>query len=235
MISKTGLSRMRLMAFSQVMKNVQNFLNKESDLYSIGLGDAKNRFDNAFNELENVLNPTKKSEHTQNLLELDSKRDTLLNNFIAYCRLFQTHPDAAKSDAAKRCMIQIEAYGDAPHRRAYRDETAIIRNMIVDFSESQLQQDIIQIGAKEWLDLLTPINEEFDALHSNRTLEDSEREVGKSKEAREKMQAEFEHLCKAIDAMAFVNGEANYKNIANAINEEVKNALADIRPAKARG
>lgn len=232
MIKKNNLKPLRLMAFAQVMKNVQSFLAKESDLASLGLVQAKTDFDKAFTELENVLNPAKKSEHTQTILELDKQRDTLLMNFIAHCKLFQTHPEATKSEAAKRSVIQIQAYGDSPQRRAYRDETAIVRNLIADFSQSQLQQDITLIGAKEWLDLLKPINEQFDTLHTDRTLEESEKEAGKTKQAREQMQERFDHLCKAISAMAFINGEVNYKPLANAINEEVKNALANLKPSK---
>lgn len=232
MITKTNLKNLRLMTFSQVMKNVQSFLEKETDLESMGLQEAKNSFNKAFEKLELALNPTKKSEHTEAILELDAQRDILLMNFIAHCRLFQTHPQANKSEAAKRCVIQIEAYGEAPQRRAYRDETAIIRNIIVDFEDQERQQDLTLIGAKEWLDLLKSINDQFDTLHTNRTLEKSEKEVGLSKEAREEMQEQFNHLCKAITAMAFVKGEDAYQPLASAINEEVKNALANLRPPR---
>ncbi len=37
MITKTNLKNLRLMTFSQVMKNVQSFLEKETDLESMGL------------------------------------------------------------------------------------------------------------------------------------------------------------------------------------------------------
>lgn len=226
MIKKTSLEKLRLMAFVQVMKNVQSFLAKETDLQNLGLAEVKTEFDTAFQSLENAVHLAKKNEHTESILELDNQRDNLLMNFIAHCKLYQTHPETTKSEAAKRSVIQIKAYGNAPQRRAYRDETSIIRNLVEDFSKDPLQADITLIGAKEWLDLLRPINEKFDTLHNNRTLEESEKEVGKTKEARAEMQAKFDRLCKAITAMAFVKGEALYQPLAKAINEEVKNALA---------
>ncbi|MDO4229904.1 MAG: DUF6261 family protein [Capnocytophaga sp.] len=226
MIKRNNLERLRLMAFTQVMKNVQSFLAKETNLQDLGLAEAKTEFDTAFSALENSVNITKRNEQTESITELDAQRDTLLTSFISHCKLYQNHPEMAKKEAAKRAMIQIETYGKDPHRRAYRDETAIIRNLISDFEKSQADSDITLIGAKEWLTHLKPINEKFDQLHSNRTMEQSERQAGQTKEARAEMQKKFDHLCKAISAMAFVKGEENYKTLANAINEEVKNALA---------
>lgn len=225
MIKRSNLITLRLMAFAQVMKNVQSFLEKEIDLATLGLGEVKTEFDLAFSALENVLYTSQKHKDSEILLELDRQRDSLLINFIAHCKLFQNHPETAKKEAARRSVIQIEAYGKELHRRAYRDETAIIRNLVEDFSKSTADNDITLIGAKEWLMLLKPINERFEELHSDRTMEKSEKEIGKTKEMREKMQAIFDKLCKTINAMAFVKGEDHYRSLANAINEEVKNAL----------
>lgn len=229
MIRKSNLAPLRLMAFTQVMKNVQSFLAKQSDLTELGLSEVKTEFDTAFSALENALHIVKKNEQTDVILELDKQRDSLLTSFIMHCKIFQNHPENQKKEAARRAVIQIEAYGKSPERRAYRDETAIIRNLIQDFSKPQADQDITLIGAKEWLAHLKPINEKFDTLHSNRTLEESEKEIGKTKDARNEMQHKFDRLCKAIEAMAFVKGEANYLPLANAINEEVKNALATTK------
>jgi hypothetical protein len=67
--------------------------------------------------------------------------------------------------------------------------------------KSEANKDISLIRAKEWLTLLKPINEKFDTLHNNCALEQSQ------KEARAKNQAKFDHLCRAIEAMAFVKDE----------------------------
>lgn len=226
MFKVINLYNLRLMAFTQVMKNVQSFVARENDLQLLGLAEVKAEFDTAFSVLEEALHIAKKSEQTENITELDSQRDNLLVCFIRHCELYQNHPDTAKSEAAKRSVIIIETYGKSPQLRAYRDETTIIRDLIADFEKSYADQDITLIGAKEWLTLLKPINEKFDELHSNRTLEQSEKEAGKTKEARVEMQAKFDRLCKAIEAMAFVRGTGEYQALANAINEEVKNALA---------
>lgn len=225
MIKRTNLVTLRLMAFTQVMKNVQTFLSKEENLEDLGLSEAKTKFDTAFAQLEESVSISRKNEQTDAILKLDAERDVLLMNFIAHCKLYQSHPDTAKSAAANRAIIKIDVYGKAPQRRAYRDQTAIIRNLVDDFQEANAKNDITLIGAKEWLDLLKPVNERFDEIHSNRTLEQSEIEVGKSKEAREAMQTEFEYLCRAIDAMAFVKGENKFKSLTDAINQEIKQAL----------
>lgn len=226
MFKITNLYKLRLMAFAQVMKNVQSFLAKEENLEEKGLAEVKKEFDEAFSVFENSLATTKKSKQTQSLQELDAERDNLLNNFIAHCRIYQTHPTKSKSEAAKRAVIQIEAYGKGIAKRAYRDETTIIRSLVADFKKEDLAKDIALIGAKEWLDLLAPANQKFDELHSSRTIEQSGKEVGQTKVLRVSMQEKFDRLCKAIDAMAFIKGEENYKTLAAAINEEIKNAIS---------
>ena len=210
MIKKSNLAPLRLMAFAQVMKNVQSFLNKEHDLQNKGLVEVKKEFDTAFSTL-------------------DKQRDIALSSFITHCKLFRNHPENHIAEAAKRASIHIKSYGKDMQRRAYRDETAIIRSLVAAFEEPQHNADIQLIGAKQWLTHLKPLNEKFDELHSNRTMEDAEKDAGKSRDARREMQAKFDRLCKAIEAMAFMRGEDEFRSLANAINEEVKNALATAK------
>ena len=229
MIKKSNLAPLRLMAFAQVMKNVQSFLNKEHDLQNKGLVEVKKEFDTAFSALEKSLHQAKINEQTQNILDLDKQRDIALSSFITHCKLFRNHPENHIAEAAKRASIHIKSYGKDMQRRAYRDETAIIRSLVAAFEEPQHNADIQLIGAKQWLTHLKPLNEKFDELHSNRTMEDAEKDAGKSRDARREMQAKFDRLCKAIEAMAFMRGEDEFRSLANAINEEVKNALATAK------
>lgn len=55
MFKKTNLAPLRLMAFAQVMKNVQSFLVKQTDLAELGLVEVKTEYDTAFSVLENAL------------------------------------------------------------------------------------------------------------------------------------------------------------------------------------
>ena len=226
MIKNVSLRNLRLMTFAQVMKNVKTFLEKEN-LADLGLQEVKTQFDDAFTHLENSLQVARKSEQTETLLELDKERDTLLTGFVAHCKLFESFPDQAKQQAAKRAVIQINAYGKGIAYRSYREETSIIRNLLNDFAQSAFDADITLIGAKQWLTALQPLNEKFDQLHTQRTAEEAEKQVGQTREARTAMQAQFEHLCKAIEALAFVKGEAKFQNLVNAINLEVKGAVVN--------
>lgn len=229
MIKSRFLKPLRLMAFSQVMKNLKSFLETRTDLAELGLAEVKTEFDAAFSALENALVQVRKNEQTEILLEIDQQRDRLFSSFLEHCKVFQNHPETEKSQAAKRSVIRIEAYGKKIQRRAYRDQTAIIRTIIQDFEKSDADKDLRLIGARQWLTLLDPINESFDKLYNQRTLAESEKEIGKNTEARAQMQEKFDRLCKAIEAMAFIKGEEKYLPLANAINKEVKDALSQSR------
>lgn len=55
MIKITFLRQLRLMAFTQVMKNVQSFLVKQPDLAELGLIEVKTEYDTAFLEFGKPL------------------------------------------------------------------------------------------------------------------------------------------------------------------------------------
>lgn len=225
MIKRTNLSPLRLMAFAQTMKNVKTFLENESDLSGLGLSGVKTEFDDAFDALENAMKPVRKNEHTKTLAELDSERDAIFTGLKQYALSFLNFPDEAKKKSAQRIEAIFESYGKDVTKRAYRDVTAIIRNLLSDFEKSENQSHVNALGITQWVAPLKEANEQFDVLHSNRTMEQSKKELGKTQEARDVMQGMFDKLGKAISAMAFVNGEEKYRNLANAINEEVKRAL----------
>lgn len=225
MIKKTNLSSFRLMTFAQTMKNVKTFLENETDLASLGLSEVKTTFDNHFDALEEALKPLGKNQHTETLSELDAERDSIFSGLIQYVRSFLNFPDSDKKKAAQRITAIFDSYGKGITRRPYRDQTAIIRNILVDFETSENQAAVTALQMKQWLIPLKTANERFDSLHSSRTLEQSQHESGKVQETRAQMQAVFDKLAKSISALSFLNGEEKYRNLANAINEEVKRAM----------
>lgn len=224
MITKSNLKNIRIMAFVQVMNNVKSFLAKEN-LETLNLTGLATAFNKQLEVLEATLKPLRKSQNTSKIKELDYKRDILLMGFVKHCRLFQTFPEEAPSQAAKKLVIVIEKYGKNPQKQGLREETAIIRNLLADLQATDLAQAVTTIGADKWLQYLKTTNEELEKLHTERTEEQSTIEVGKTKAERQKMQEAFEQLITAINGLSLINDKEKYQSLISAINLEIKEVL----------
>ena len=216
MIQRSNLKIIRLMEFSQVMANVKTFLEKEN-LEELGLSQLKYEFDEKFRALEEAVKPLRKSEHTHKIKELDNKRDIYLMGFISHCKVFINFPEKEKADAAKKLAIVNENYGKNPQKKAIREKTSIIRNLI---------NDVKLIGAEKWIEYLRIANENLASLHTDRTQEQGAIKVGKSKEARVQMQDVVTKLVTAINGLSLVKVENKFTSLINSINEEVKRVLS---------
>ncbi|MDO4880156.1 MAG: DUF6261 family protein [Capnocytophaga sp.] len=225
MIQRSNLKIIRLMEFSQVMANVKTFLEKE-DLNDLGLVDLKSEFDIKFKNLEEAVKPLRKSEHTHKIKELDSKRDAYLMGFIGHCKLFINFPEKEKAEAAKKLAIVNENYGKNPQKKALREKTSIIRNLITDVTSSEFFNSVKLIGAEKWIEFLGQTNESLASLHTDRTQEQGAIKVGKSKEARTEMQDIFSKLVTAINGLSLVKEREKYLPLINSISEEVKRVLS---------
>lgn len=223
MIKRFDLSRVRLMEFFQVMTNIKAFLEKEN-LKTLGLEKAKKSFDEKYTAFDEALKPLKKSELTAKIHELDSQRDEALVGLSAHARAFTTFPDVAKSTAAKQIIAHIEKYGKNLQSKPLQEETGIIINLLQDLATAEMNQALTTIGATEWVTKMRTANESFAQMHNDRTEANGAVEVGKSKQTRQALQEAFKQVVKTINALSFVNGEEPYRNLANAINEEMKNA-----------
>ncbi|CEN39495.1 MULTISPECIES: DUF6261 family protein [Capnocytophaga] len=221
MISKHNLSRVRLMEFAQVMANVKNFLEKE-DLANLELTAIKTDFDRDFNAFEASLKPVRKSEYTQRITELDNQRDILLMGYIGHCKLFVNFPVKEKAEAAKKLVLINEKYGKSPQKQSFREETAIIRNLLDDLAATQVKAMVTLIGAEQWIEQLAQVNEAFASIHTDRTQEQGAVEVGKTQTTRAQMQTTFTKLITLINGLTIVKGIQAYQNLVNSINEEIK-------------
>lgn len=224
MIKKYDLRNVRLMEFAQVMANIKSFLEKEN-LADLGLETLKAEFDKSFSAFEESLKPLRKSEHTEKLIELDNKRDVLLVGYINHCKVFVNFPIKEKAEAAKKLVLINDKYGKAPQKQSFREETAIIRNLLEDLAPTEIKAMVTLIGAEQWIEHLAETNEAFATLHTDRTQEQGAVEVGKTKTTRNEMQVTFSKLVTLINGLVVVKGADAYQNLVNSINEEVKKVV----------
>lgn len=224
MIHRTDLRKVRQMEYFQVMATIKRFLEAEN-LTELELERLKPEFDTALEELDKALKGLKKSEYTEVISEFDHKRDLFLTSFIDQCNLYLHFPTEEVAQAAKKVSLIIEKYGKNPQTRPLQEETGIIVSLLQDLQASELKQAVEKIRATEWIEALRVANDNFIVAYERRIEEQGVVKSGEAKEKREDMQKIFVKVCKRINALAEINGEAKYLNIINNINQTVKKAL----------
>ena len=227
LIKSTNLANARLMDFFQVMSILNGFLTQE-DLETLQLKPYADDFSAQFIVFDNALKQALKTGYTEQVIIADDARDAVLTGFLGTVRSLMYFPDAAVADAAAKIMNIIEKYGTGIQRLPQREETAVITNLMQDLRANSADIQSIT-GLITWVDKLDEANKAFDALYNSRTEKEAEFIVGLTRTERAAMQTDFENLSRGIDAYAFINGEENYKPLANKINTEIANVQQAIK------
>lgn len=223
MINKIDLSQLRIGTFLTTLTNIKDYIAQEN-VQDLGLTAIQGEFTEAIEELTALFKSTERgSKHTQRLTELDNERDKALVGLIKHINLFASFPETDKAAAANDLSRILKKYGKSPQLRPFAEETGLIIGLLAELSATEIKQKIALIGATPWVEVLTRANGEFAELSKERVYETAGTEVGATKSARNKAYEVFKKLVKTINSLAFINGEAKYKKLADNINQELAN------------
>lgn len=229
MIENTNLARVRMLNFYQAMDDIITYLNKE-DLETLKLKDPVKAFTDKFNDFDKMIQPMRSSGLSNDLFDLDSRRDKALGRLAMHLRLFSDYPEADKAKAAKELLQIYRKYGDKPQNRPHREETALIKNLLQDFDAADVKAKLTLIGADKWVNMLKEANDAFGIMYGQQVKHESMLKLGATKEKRDAVYDEFKKLTNVINALATLNGEAAYAPIIDMINTEMKKAILAERP-----
>lgn len=189
------------------------------------------------------------------LADLDARRDKAYSGLAAQIKNAQNHFDAAKATAAKEANLILRKYG-VPNPLSYVEENGVIHNIIQDLETFDAGNDsggddggedilslsapasratanrLALIGAREWLDHLKSVNNEFLALFAQRNIEQSATVTGASTATRTAVDAAYQAAVTRINALAEVNGEADYIDVINALNRLIDRQKAVLAARK---
>ncbi len=220
LIYSTNVKKAHLMDFFQVMQLISKWLDKE-DLELLKLNNEALNFKVALKELDDALQQAKKTGFTQKIIEADNVRDNVLSGMGYIIKGMTYFPDKNLSDMAEQVKNIMAKYGKGVQRLTQREESAVIENILQDLQTEPIASMLPQLGLSQWVAKLQETNTNFDNLYLARSEKEAAFISGLSRKQRDEMQQQFEHLCKAIEAYAFIEGEEAYKPIADRINVEV--------------
>lgn len=187
------------------------------------------------------------------LLELDTQRDEAYSGLAAQIRTSLRHFDPEKVATAKEADLILRKYGN-PNSLPYVQQNGAVHNIIQDLEAfdagnnpsegggDEGGEDILRsvpapnrlatLGAREWLDRLKSINDQFLAAFATRNTAQGIVATGETKVARQAVDAAYRAVVKRINALAEVNGDADYISVINAVNVLVDRQKAVLAARK---
>jgi hypothetical protein len=220
LIKSTNLSHIRLMDLYQVMSHTSGFLAGEN-LAELRLDVVASEFGTTFVSFEKALKQAQKTGYTEAIIADDDLRNTIFTGFMGSVKGLVRFPDAALSTAAEQIVTVVGKYVTSIAELPQREKTAAITNMVQDLRSADHLTLLQTTGVTAWVDKLDEANRTFDELYSHRTEKEAEFVTGLVHSERIAMQQAFVKLGKAIEAYAFINGEAAYRSLADKINTEI--------------
>lgn len=223
LIKSMNLANIRLMDYFQVMTLINGYLAKEPQLL-LKLKPQSDAFSTALSALELSFHQAQKSGYTDKIAAADDNRDNIFIGLNGMVQSMTRFPDKAIADAATAILLLIQKHGEGIIRLPQREETAVIASILSELKSAEMAPAVQLIGLTPWVDKLYDANTDFSNLYSNRTEKEAEFINGLTRAERQATQLAFEQLVRAIEAYAFIDGEAAYKSLADKINTEIGKA-----------
>ncbi|NML56546.1 DUF6261 family protein [Chryseobacterium cheonjiense] len=184
--------------------------------------DAKlSTFNNRISELENLYKKALANDKTQELLQLDERRDNAINGIYYFLLGHSYHFEADKKQKAQLLLDNMALYGSGIARLNYQAETATLNNLIRDWeNKPELINAVASFNLSAWINEMKTANDLFNTTYLSRTQEygDASPETIKSK--REEVNAAYYALRDRIDALHLLvdTPPSPYATVINQLN-----------------
>ena len=150
-----------------------------------------------------------------------------MSSFFKFYLITRAHinfPIAEKAQAAELVKRTLDKYGKSIQELGFTEQTGVVINLLQDLTQTPVKEAVNIIGATPWVTILQKTNEQYIETFIQRTEIEATLKTGKTNAARLAMQAALTKMCKLINALALVHGEAAYKKLSDSINEEISSA-----------
>ena len=130
--------------------------------------------------------------------------------------IFNGTPEAL---AARRVLDIIESFGRRIHIKGYTQESADLSNLIARFEgNTVLMADLAQLHMDGWFGLLKADNSLFIERFRQRDEEQASVNEQSFRDARNLSIDAYQELCRYLDALVLLEGEASYADVLSKLN-----------------
>lgn len=172
---------------------------------------------------------TRNSEITADLVEKDELRDNDIICLRMWCDAMTRYFDPEIKAAAELLLDTIDNYGTGIYNMNYEEETATLRNLVIDLKSKELLKNAVQkMAMVELLENLEKNNNDFRQLYMARVEERTYNNEISAGEAVKLAVTNYRVLVRTLEAKAFLQPtEALNKSIAE-LNTLVERQIEKI-------
>ena len=165
---------------------------------------------------------------------LDAERDKHYKALRKAIKFFLSHPDAELVRAATRLERLLKDYNIDPKMQLDR-ETGLLLNLISDL-ETKSAADVTALALTPVVQAMKQANDKLREVTRARANDRAVQIVGQLKQAQHASDAAYRTLMRKVNALAVVEGEADYADFISKMNEQVKHYKQEVLPkAKKKG
>ena len=195
---------------------------------------AVTAFETAFNAFDTALKASATNPATASATDADVERDQSWRGINAYVKAMCSHPTDDVASAATEAKSLFDKYGD-PTSLAQTEESGVLHNLLQDL-EAFDSAKRTSLALDVWIADLKAKEEAFLAAAAARTEADAARQVGIVKETRTAAEAAYRSLVDTVNALAMINGDADYATFIEHVNAviERQKAISKARSTRAK-
>lgn len=162
----------------------------------------------------------RKSEHTEELVALDEKRDKLYRGLVLRVQSEEFSKQKDKAEAARKVALVVNAYGNFT-KHNYQKETTEIQNFIVDLKSDEYLSSVQKIGLTEWVNWLEEANNLFFTRYTERRDAYAEQPVYDVKNIRKDLDAVFKKIQDMTKALQILQSSEAINTFIAKINVSI--------------
>ena len=165
---------------------------------------------------------------------IDAERDKHYKALRKAITFFLSHPDAEQVKAAARLEQLLKDYNINPAMQLDR-ETGLLLNLISDL-ETKSAADVTALALTPVVQAMKQANDKLREVTRARANDRAVQIVGQLKQAQHASDEAYRTLVQKVNALAVVEGEADYADFISKMNEQVKHYKQEVLPkAKKKG
>ena len=159
---------------------------------------------------------------------LDAERDKHYKALRKAIKFFLSHPDAELVKAAQRLERLLKDYNIDPKMQLDR-ETGLLLNLIGDL-ETKSAADVTALALTPVVQAMKQANDKLREVTRARANDRAVQIVGQLKQAQHASDEAYRTLVQKVNALAVVEGEADYADFISKMNEQVKHYKQEVLP-----
>ncbi len=214
-MEKPTLDRFRNSEFLQYMKDVLELVNAQ-EVDTLQLTTQRDALATLTNQMDDLFQQEKSSGITQELIDLDARRDKAFMGIKANLEAYNYHYDNGMQSAARSLLFNLNNYGTNIPRMNYQAETAVIDSMLSDWeTETDLINAISTAGLTNWVAELKTANQAFNDRYLARVSESAANPATSFTSVREVSTNAYRELTAHVEAHATLGSNAVHQELVN--------------------